>query len=923
MPHTFSATQDAILAKENMEPTWLFEVSTDYYWSFKDIEYSTQAYTGKILPSSFNGVSVTRSKSEYGVQVPSGGTITVSNAGNVLAESDFKTAGVFKSLTIKLLFDSTLFLTYLFKISRVDDIHQQLVIHYEDYITQYLEGTWPNTEYFSAIAPDDNIGPNYCIPVPFGTVYIPTAPLFLTGDDVYYILSESALGTGWTISAMTSPRELGSYSWWLNNYYFAYDAFDAANFVIDEAVTWDGGASTGTIVATDNGDPEGTMTINVTAGTLANNDVIAAAGSGAECVVDGAVTHIYPDAQKAIAGTNYRVFQPLVAAAHAVGAWSTKKRYAPITQYKVTGGTPDVSTYTAVDDVLEYILEDMGVPSANIDSAGSFAATETEVGAGGWGLTFNYGYYFHQDRKKVIADILNAFNCYLALTDKVELHYFDKTSRVTLTSADIKNFQIVSGRTKTIYDGAFVAFQEANQPQDLLNKYAVAADNTSYSNISSEVLEIPFYTNDQYAQRACQLWQQRKWYGDKKFKFDTKRAQIEYMPDDTITINDSRYGGSFTALIDTVHIDRSGMPTLTVLRLDTALEDWGDETPANVAFVADATAAASISQTVGTGEHGAVQSGNNIRLKPGADIYLESMGGDRAVIDFGVETYDVRIAADYNDQRLAIFPSTDGECNFSIGYDESGTDKKFDNIYILAEEYFIVKAEHGANLYSSFFLDPDFGGMGSVAKIDCYRSANDYARMWINSNDADDTSYIFNEVNTTDGPVISTTLGYDSSDVPFFKIHAADTYWTGSGSGLPYGELYDHDAANTITVSSSSTYYKIDSLTLGENNLVTENSDAFNVGIVGRYLVNYSISCYSVGVVSLESSVFLNNAEQTNTNCQVATTGTFYVMNLSGTGILDITDTGHDVELKIKNNTDTNDIVVGEVNFTIVHIGGT
>jgi len=517
MAHSFNAAQDAILAQTNMTPTWLFETSGEY-WSTKAYTYSSQDYDAKVIPESFAGIKLTRSKSEHGVQTPDKFTFTIENKDRVLAESDFQTTGVFNALTVKLLYDGTLFLTWTFKITRVDDVDETLIIYCGDYLTQYLEGSWPNTELFTALAPDDTGEHPYCVPVVFGTAFIPTPSLFISADDRYYILSASALGTTWTVDEVRSPRDWGGSSTWTSTDY------------------------------------------------------------------------TFTNAEKAINGTNYRVYQPFIAGDgnDSAGFWYSGNRFlAPLTKFSVSGGSPDMSTMTDFADVLEYILEDMGVPSARIDSAGTFATAQGEITAET--LTFNYGFFQHQDRQAVIANILNACNCYISVTDKIEMHWYDNTSQMTLTDEDVKNFKVVSSATATIYDGAYVAFQESGEPQDELTKYAVAADNSSYSNISSDTLNIPYYTNDQKAVRACQLWQQRKWYGDKKFSFDGKPAQIELMPDDTITINQGRYGGSYTALVDSIYIDQLGMPHITILRLDTTVENFDTNTPSNMTFVADDT----------------------------------------------------------------------------------------------------------------------------------------------------------------------------------------------------------------------------------------------------------------------------------------------------------------------------------------------
>jgi len=523
MSHSFSAAQNTILGNDSKQISWLFEIGStpDYRWSLEEVTYSGNTYTAKVVPGSFSGVKVVRSKSEHGVQTSSGGSIVVANAGNALAESDFQSGGVFKQIIIKLLLDNTLFTTYLFKIYRVDDLHEQLVIYYEDYLTSYLEGTWPNTPLFTSIAPDDTTTSDYCVPIVFGTAYIPCSSLFISGDDRYYILSAAADGSSWTISEVRPPRDWSSTSTWTSTDF------------------------------------------------------------------------TFTDSEKTIDGTAYRVFQPMVAlaadgSATQAGLWKSGTKFLPpLVKYSVGGGTPDLSAMTDFDDVLEYILEDMGVPSANIDTGGgsTFEAAQTSITSAG--LSFNYGFYQHQDRKKIIANMLSAFNCYLSITDKVELHFYDSSSQGTLTSADIVDFQVSGVQKQTIYDGAYVAFAESGEPQDELTEYPCAADGSSYTNLSTDTLEIPYYTDDQKAQRACELWQQRKFYPGKKYKLETKMTGIKYMPDDTITINDTRYGGNYTALVDTVHIDKEGHTYLIISKLETAIEDWSDSTPGNVAFVAD------------------------------------------------------------------------------------------------------------------------------------------------------------------------------------------------------------------------------------------------------------------------------------------------------------------------------------------------
>lgn len=93
-----------------------------------------------------------------------------------------------------------------------------------------------------------------------------------------------------------------------------------------------------------------------------------------------------------------------------------------------------------------------------------------------------------------------------------------------------------------------------------------------------------------------------------------------------------------------------------------------------------------------------------LNMGVGSDIHMEATSGDRARIDFVVDTYEISITADYTAQRLAIFPDTDGYCHFSVGYDQSGTEKKFDDIYIAAQDYAEIVADSGTS-YAKIHAD--------------------------------------------------------------------------------------------------------------------------------------------------------------------------------------------------------------------------
>jgi len=80
-----------------------------------------------------------------------------------------------------------------------------------------------------------------------------------------------------------------------------------------------------------------------------------------------------------------------------------------------------------------------------------------------------------------------------------------------------------------------------------------------------------------------------------------------------------------------------------------------------------------------------------INMGVGADINMESTAGDRAIIAFAVSnSRDIRIAADFNAETFAIYPSEGSNTSFRIGYNHEGNTQKFEDIYIEAKDYFAI-----------------------------------------------------------------------------------------------------------------------------------------------------------------------------------------------------------------------------------------
>jgi len=146
-------------------------------------------------------------------------------------------------------------------------------------------------------------------------------------------------------------------------------------------------------------------------------------------------------------------------------------------------------------------------------------------------------------------------------------------------------------------------------------------------------------------------------------------------------------------------------------------------------------------------------------------------------------------------------------------------------------------------------------------------------------------------------------------------------------AGVPYGSLYIHEGTVNVDISGagSGVYVKITTLGAGLMNGVTENSDAFNVGTVGVYKVDWQVSADSQGNnLTYELDIFVNGVEQADGSSRRKFGAAADYGSMSGTSILDITNTGHDIDLRIKEiGGSGTDIDIFNLNFNIMMVGGT
>ncbi|MCK9265212.1 MAG: hypothetical protein M0R18_15620, partial [Deltaproteobacteria bacterium] len=191
---SLNATQQTIIASSEISASWLFTVTTaaptTYRWSTKAKSFGGQSYTATILADSFGGISLNRSMSELSIQAPNTVVFSVTNSGNALSASDFEGASVLVQLVCSDGTNEAVIAQWKFRVKRCHAVYQRLEFICVDFVQEYLEGDYPDPPFIEGLAPsNDQAGKDgACVPVPFGTAYIPLRSVYVEADGARYYL---------------------------------------------------------------------------------------------------------------------------------------------------------------------------------------------------------------------------------------------------------------------------------------------------------------------------------------------------------------------------------------------------------------------------------------------------------------------------------------------------------------------------------------------------------------------------------------------------------------------------------------------------------------------------------------------------------------------------------------------------------------
>jgi hypothetical protein len=248
---SLSAGQLAILAGTVKAGSWVFDVadtaSATHYWSTKNVTCGGQAYTFKII--NFSGITLARPRTESGIMPPSELTFSIINTSNLYEPSDFENCYVTLHLFMGNGTDAEVEIrAWKFLVKKVEGSYQQLDFTCEDFFAQYVEGDYPGAQYtMESVDPswlaadaawlaadmawsvgatgsaatfgiktrdifpsvDGDIDDDCCLPLPFGTCYVPIRSVYIPSSRFYVLGPTISNGASVTYDVLASrtPRE--------------------------------------------------------------------------------------------------------------------------------------------------------------------------------------------------------------------------------------------------------------------------------------------------------------------------------------------------------------------------------------------------------------------------------------------------------------------------------------------------------------------------------------------------------------------------------------------------------------------------------------------------------------------------------------------------------------------------------------------
>ncbi len=174
----------------------------------------------------------------------------------------------------------------------------------------------------------------------------------------------------------------------------------------------------------------------------------------------------------------------------------------------------------------------------------------------------------------------------------------------------------------------------------------------------------------------------------------------------------------------------------------------------------------------------------------------------------------------------------------------------------------------------------------------------------------------------------ASTAGAD--DVIIFKagtgdaVFGADLFFTGDGSGLPYGSMFQDNGGTVVTIGTIGLGVVIDGMSVGQTNLATfQNAKELAVTKAGRYRITWGVSFSTAGGSNqeIEGRIGVNDVANAQGSAHRFIGTATDKGNMGGTAILDLAASNR-ISIMLENDSDTQNILVDHASLTLIMVGG-
>jgi len=545
---TFSTRQTAVIAAANKTVAWLFRVTDNldnvYYWStgtqassggetiisgavlspgsYSGSEWE-RAHTFKIV--NFSGIALRRSKSESGIHAPNDVSFSIVNAGNGLAAENFSGGTVRIGLVIDDGNGKELCGSWRFRIKSASPYAQQIDVTCEDFLQEYLTGSYPNTRLISDIFPvaDGVVPDTMCIPEPYGTCYIPLRSVF-AGAARYYMLGDTA--NTYTIDEVRSPRELGAKITWAS-----------AGFTFPQSTVADAAATDWRMFQAIIADSDGDGTADA-AGIFMSGDRIL----------------------------------------------DVPTKFSRSDTASVTDPAEIIRRVLRNMGVLDYDLD-----LASFDTAAATFATWSLAWNFAFYYKENRRAVLSRLLAMCHCALIVGEKISLQVLSKASRSTITDAEVLKPQGQEVgqDTFRYTDAIAERVSDSGYVAFQQAGESQDQFLKILVPAKSATDVK-DAEVITFPGVQNNQHVQKLGTIYYQRKFLKAADISFIGKGTLLALRPDDVITVNYADYGGTYNVLIDEITINPDVSVGISAIRFSEVFDDWEDLAPGAITIASDA-----------------------------------------------------------------------------------------------------------------------------------------------------------------------------------------------------------------------------------------------------------------------------------------------------------------------------------------------